>query len=471
MASTSAVPTPASSTQRATVAARLDRLPPSRTVRKLVALISLGGAFEFYDLFLTAYIAPGLFKSGVFTATTKGLFGLEGIASFVAALFGGLWVGTLFVSWLSDRYGRKAIYTYSLLWYCLGTLIMAFQHTAMNIDIWRFIASIGIGVELVTIDSYVSEIAPSGRRGQYFAFNQFITFAAVPIVAFMGWALVPHEIAGLEGWRWVAIIGAIGSIFVWFIRLGIPESPRWLAQHGRVEEAERVVTELERKVQAETGQPLPEPRLLADEGELRQGRWAEIWSGEYSRRTIMLVLFNILQTVGYYGFASWAPTYLLSKGLDITKSLEYTFIIAIANPIGPLVAMAFADRFERKWQVGIAALVVAGAGLLFAHASTGLLIVFFGIVVTLANNWMSFSFHSYQSELYPTRIRAQAVGFVYSFSRISAVFSGFIIAWLLGRSGTTGVFTFIAAAMVCVFIVITSMGPRVTHRRLEDIAR
>ncbi|MHB1668542.1 hypothetical protein [Thiomonas sp.] len=93
----------------ATIAARIDRLPPSNTVRNMVVLLSLGGCFEFYDLFLTAYIAPGMFKSGVFTATTKAFLGFEGIASFVAALFLGLWVGTLFVSWFSDRYGRRPV--------------------------------------------------------------------------------------------------------------------------------------------------------------------------------------------------------------------------------------------------------------------------------------------------------------------------------------------------------------------------
>ena len=453
-----------------TIAARLDRLPPSRHVRKYVTLISFGGWFEFYDLFFTAYVAVGLFKSGLFKPTTQGLFDFEGFASFVAALFTGLFIGTICFSWLSDRFGRRSIFTFSLLWYSVGTLIMAFQTSSATIDLWRMIASIGIGVELVNIDTYVSELVPKAQRGPAFAYNQFVMFTVVPVVAFLAWLLVPTTIFGLEGWRWVVMIGSVGAVFVWWIRMGLPESPRWLAHHGRTEEADRIVTNMERQVSAETGQPLPAPELVTGEAEAKQGAWMEMWSPTYRGRTVMLMVYNLFQTIGYYGFASWVPTFLISQGIEVTRSLEYTFIIAIANPVGPLIGVWFADKLERKWQIAWAAIGIAVFGLFFSQQITALGVIVFGILITLSNNWLSFSFHAYQTELYPTRIRAQAVGFVYSWSRFSTIFSGFIIAFFLGRYGTLGVFTFIALAMVIVFIVIGGFGPATTRQRLEAIA-
>ena len=117
---------------------------------------------------------------------------------------------------------------------------------------------------------------------------------------------------------------------------------------------------------------------------------------------------------------------LIAKGIHVTTSLEYAFIIALANPVGPLLGFLVADRMERKWQIVWAGVLVA-VFMLFVRASrtATLLIILFGVLVTLANNWISFATHNYQSELYPTRIRARAIGFVYSWSRVSAAWPGF----------------------------------------------
>jgi MFS transporter, putative metabolite:H+ symporter len=454
----------------ATIAARLDRLPPSSLVRKLIVLISLGGWFEFYDLFFTAAVGAGLVKAGLFKVGPNPLeFG--SLASFVAALFAGLFVGTIAFSWLSDHFGRRSIFTFALLWYSIGSFILAFQQTALGIDLWRFIACIGLGVELVNVDAYVSELVPKDRRGPAFAFNQAIMFTAVPTIALLAFLMAPPwTFLGLEGWRWVVIIGSLGAILIWWIRLGLPESPRWLAQHGRMAEADRLVAEMERIAEAESRRPLPPPQLVPGEAQTKAGSWAEMWNEHYRGRTIMLVVYNLFQTAGYYGFQAWVPQFLISKGISVTTSLEYTFIIACSNPVGPLLGIWLADRFERKWQIAWAAAGIAVFGLLFAHQSNQGLLILFGILITLCANWLSFSFHAYQAELYPTRIRAQAIGFVYSWSRFSTIFSPFVIQWFLGNYGPPGVFGFIAAAMAVVFVVIGFFGPNVTRLRLEAIA-
>jgi MFS transporter, putative metabolite:H+ symporter len=456
---------------RISVAARLDRLPKSRYIRKLIILLSLGASFEFYDLFFSAYIAPAFYSSGIFSPTTKGFLGFEGFASFVAALFAGLFVGTLIFSPIADRFGRRAIFSFSLVWYSVGTFMMALQSTAAAINLWRFLAGIGLGVEMITVGAYVSELAPKERRGQAFAFNQVLSFSAVPVAALVSAVLVPRHLLGLDGWRWVVIIGASGAIFIWFIRRAIPESPRWLEQQGRIEEADRIMEEIEQRVRAETGANLPEPRLVEGDVYPARGSLREIWNKAYRARTALLVVFHVLQPIGYYGFASWVPTLLLAEGVNVTQSLRYTFVMALASPLGPLVGMAFADVFERKWQIAWSALAIAICGLLFAQQRTAAGVVLFGVLITLSSNWMSFSYHTYQSELYPTRIRARAVGFVYSWSRLSTVFSSFVIALFLRNYGTGGVFVFIACSMLMVFALIGGLGPRTARRRLEEIAR
>src|SRR5271154_3920167 len=341
-----------------TVAARLDRLPPSRHIRKLVALVSFGGWFEFYDLFFTAYVAVGLFKADLFKPTTQGLFDLQGFASFVASLFLGLFIGTLAFSWLSDRFGRRSIFTFALLWYSVGALVMAFQNSPETIDLWRFIASIGLGVELVNVDTYVSELVPKTERGPAFAYNQFVMFTAVPVVAFLAWQLVPRQILGLDGWRWVVIIGSIGAFVIWWIRRNLPESPRWLEQHGFDDEAEAIVTDLENKIRAD-GIELPPPQIVEGETERKPGTWMEMWSPAYRGRTVMLVIYNLFKTFVYSGCSSWVPTLHITQGIEVTKSLTFPFTIPIAAPVGPLIGVFFADRYERKWQIAGAAIGIA----------------------------------------------------------------------------------------------------------------
>jgi putative MFS transporter len=452
------------------VGGRLDRLPFSRTIWYFVLLIALGGVFELYDLFMTAYIAPGLVKSGLFVAKPPSFFAPTGVGFFVFCTFAGMFVGTMGFGFVADRVGRRAIFTYSLVWYSLASTIMAFQTSAEGVDLWRFIASVGIGLEQVTIDTFIPELVPPQGRGRAFAFYQFIAFLIVPVVAFLGWLLVPLSPFGLDGWRWIALISAAGALAAWWLRRALPESPRWLARHGQLERAEQTLREIEAAVERDIGGPLPAvppPRAERIGG----STFRELFEPPYLGRTVMMSTFNLLSVVGYYGFAAWVPTLLIDKGITVTTSLLYAFIIAIANPVGPLLGLLVADRMERKWQIVWSGVGIGVFMLLFATQENQAAIIALGILVTLSNNWLSFTFHNYQAELFPTRVRARAVGFVYAWGRASAAFVGLLIGFFFREGGTMGVALFIGAAMILMILTIGVFGPKTLNQPLEEISQ
>jgi putative MFS transporter len=455
------------------IGARLDRLPVCWVLWKQVVLLSLSGFFEFYELFSTAYIAPGIESSGILTTTTATIFSANGIASFIAALFAGLFLGTVAFGRVADRYGRRSIFAVALVWYAVASLVTAFQQDAWSLNFWRFVSGIGLGVEMVTIDAYISELVPKHMRGRAFACNQAIQFAAVPCVALLAWLLVPSAPFGIDGWRWVVFTGGAGALPVWLIRSRVGESPRWLAQRGFYDAADRALSNLEAQVVQELGVLLPPPvptpirPQLADK---KQARFRDLWSRRYAPRTVMLIVFHLFQTVALYGFTNWAPSFLIKQGITVTVSLGYSLGIALVSPIGPLLGMMFADRVERKWQIMVCAILVAIAGVIFGEAHDALPIMLSGSVVTLGATVLAFNFHAYQAELYPTEIRALAVGFVYSWSRLSGILSGFLIASVLRNFGVPAVFTLVAGSMVIITLTIGLLGPKTTNRSLESIA-
>ncbi|CAM3185073.1 MFS transporter [Pseudomonas floridensis] len=453
----------------ALISARIDRLPAVATLWKLVALLSIGGFFELYDLFQTAYISPGLIRDGIFATGSQGLFGFSDQAAFASATFLGLFFGASLLSPIADRFGRRAIFTCALIWYTVATVMMGLQTSAMGVIGMRFLVGIGLGVELVTIDAYLSELMPKRMRSAAFAFAFSIQFLAVPSVALMSWWLVPQAPFGYSGWRWVVISSAVFALFIWWLRSALPESPRWLAQQGRFDEAEHIVDRLEARCLKDHKQPLdaPEPQKVEVEG---KGRFADIWQPPFRRRALMLIAFHVFQAIGFFGFGNWLPALLSGQGVSVTHSLGYAFVITLAYPLGPLLFMRFANRFENKWQIVGSALGAMIFGTLFAFQTSAVGLIFCGVMITFCNAWLSFSYHSYQGELFPTNIRARAVGFCYSFSRLSTVFSSLLIGIFLEHFGTPGVLAFIVSSMLIVIITIGGFGPRTRNLALEDIA-
>jgi len=276
-----------------------------------------------------------------------------------------MFVGCIRFGPIADKLGRRSIFISALAWYSVASAIMAFQNFAAQLNAWRFLAGIGAGLEQVTIDTFLAEIVPVRARGKAFAFCQFVQFSAVPVVALLGWLMVPRQPLGFAGWRWVTLIGSAGALLAWQFRRGLPESPRWLALHGREAEAERVMKELEGRVESDAGDLLPPPRPAAAPAPSAKNSLREILRPPYGKRTLVMSVFNLTQTIAFYGFGSWVPTLLIAKGIHITTSLQYAFIIAIANPVGPLPGNAgggsdgaqMADRLCRRGHWGVRLLV------------------------------------------------------------------------------------------------------------------
>jgi MFS transporter, putative metabolite:H+ symporter len=448
------------------ISRRLESLPASSYVWRLVILLSLGGCFEIYDLFFTGYIAPGLNHSGLLTTTTQAFFGFSGIGAFVAATFAGLFVGTFFLGFLADRFGRRSIFTFALLGYTAASVVMACQTTSGGLLLWRFIAGIGIGVEIITIDAYITELVPSWMRGRAFAVNQAVMFIAVPIVAFLSWWLVPLSPYGIDGWRWVVLIGAAGSMVIWVLRLYVPESPLWLARHGRGDEADKIMRRLEASVSASSSRPKAPP-AAAPARPPKKADFSALFRPPYRSLVVLFMVFNFCQAFGFYGFANWVPTLLVEKGITVTRSLQYSFIVAFAYPIAPLLAASFADKLERKWIICGACAAIIVFGVAFSQLTEPALLILSGVLLTAANMTMSYAYHAYQTEVFPTAIRARAAGLVYSMSRLSAMFSGFIVAYVLREGGVGGVFGLITTAMVIVIVAIALFGPAVRGKPLD----
>jgi len=451
------------------VEARLDRIPASPYLWKLIALLALGGFFEFYELFMTGFVSPGLIRDGIFQTGPNGLFHLPDQAAFASVTFLGLFLGTITLGGIADRWGRRAAFRGFALCYAATTIIMATQNSAIAIDAVRLIDAIAIGAQLVTLDTYASEIVPHHLRGRVFALAFAIIQTAVPILALLGWLLVPHAPLHIQGWRWLMLIGGAGSFVVWILCRFLPESPRWLVRHGNLEEAERVTSVFEQHAEAYLGHPLPAPKapILKHVG---KQSFTEILRPPYRRRTIMLTIFNFFQAIAFYGFGNWLPALVNAQNHNAPRSTQVSFLITLAYPLGPLLSSTMAEKYERKWQIVAAAVGTAVFGMLFATHTTSLGLVVLGILIILMNSLLAFCSHAYQSELFPTRMRARAVGFVYSWGRLSIAFTSLIIGFVFQRFGTRGVFVLISLAMLAVVVSVGAFGPRTRGLTLEQIS-
>jgi putative MFS transporter len=345
---------------------------------------------------------------------------------------------------------------------------MAAQQHVLGVCLWRFIAAIGVGGQIVSVDAYLSEMMPKSLRGRGFAISKALQYIAVPFAAILATVLAHKSVAGLAGWRVVLCVPTLGAILIWWVRRGLPESPRWLAEHGREAEAHAILEDIERRITRSTGRPLP-PIGKSDVTAAVSYEYRDLFRRPLLKRTAMLIVVSCATTMAYFGFGNWVPSLLEGRGIGVTRSLAYTATIALLYPLVPFIISFLADRFERKWQIFVGAAVVVVAGLLFVAQSTAAGWVLCGLALTLGNNICSYATHTYRSELFPTAVRARGIGVVYSADRVAAALSSFLIAFILLRGGVTGVLVFISTVSALAMVVVGVFGPKTRGLAIEAI--
>ena len=214
------------------IAARMDRLPITPLHRRATVVIGFGLFFDIYEVFL----------AGTLSSVLKKQFSLGGnaLTLLLASAFLGMFVGAITLGRLADRLGRRRAFLLSMSTYSVFTLLAAFSPNATMLVICRFLSGIGIGAEPPVSDTYLGDMLPPTERGRYTAWAYTLSFVGVPLVGFLGHYLVPLQPLGLEGWRWLFIIGALGAVIIFVLRRGLPESPRWLSSVGRDTEADEM---------------------------------------------------------------------------------------------------------------------------------------------------------------------------------------------------------------------------------------
>jgi putative MFS transporter len=449
-----------SATAGTTVAARLDRIPPVRMHRRMAVAVGFANFFDLYDIFL----------GGVLAAVLAEAWGLDtnGKALVIASGFGGMFFGAIALGTLADYLGRRRMFLINLMIYSGFSLAAAFAPDLTWLAILRFCAGFGLGAELSLSDTYLSELLPRQVRGRYMASAYTLGFFGVPLAAFVGAKFVAGEHLLIDGWRWLLVIGSLGAVIVWTMRRSLPESPRWHEIRGREAEADRATTALEDQARAELGvSELPPPGTV-EVAPAHGATVSEIFRPPYRRRTVMLWIFQFLQTVGYYGFGTLAPLVLANKGYDIVESLGFSAVIFLGYPLGSALSVPLMERFERKHLIVASAAAMAVLGVVFGFGRQPGLIVAAGFLLTACSNVFSNGFHIYQAEIFPTRMRSTAVSTAYSLSRLSGAILPFIAVAALDNLGPTAVFLGSAAILAVVCLDVGLLGPRSTGLNLED---
>lgn len=438
---------------RRTVGPRLDALEVGSFHHKIVALVSLGLFLDGFDVYLAGGVLGSLVKSGWST--------LELNAQFVSATFIGMLIGALAAGILGDRMGRRATYQVNLAIFGLASLAAAAAPSMTWLIVLRFIMGLGLGAELAIGYATISEFIPARSRGRWIAISSLVANTSLFASALLGYLIIPSL-----GWRPMFLIVGVGAVALWFARKNMPESPRWLEERGRLEEADAIVKQAEvesSKASVTISTPAAAPLAKAPASLLVLFQPKVIW------RTILAMMINISLGMANYGLLGWLPTFFVKQGLSVASSLQFTMVMSLGGPIGAFIGYLLADRTGRRPVMVCAPLASACLALIYPHVTdpNALMLVGFCLVTSIFV-WLTIGY-LVQTELFATDYRLRGTGFSSMVGRLTTAGVQFAVVWAFGLGGVNAVVAMVAATLATLACMFLFGGIETRQKPLEAL--
>jgi MFS transporter, putative metabolite:H+ symporter len=431
--------------------ARLDRLPICSFHRRLLGLIGAGLFLDGFEVYVAGGVIGLLIKTGWTDLASAG--------QFISAGVFGMVLGAALSGVLGDRFGRRFSYQLNLLIFGLASFAAAAAPSMIYLVVARFVMGIGLGAEIVVGYATLIEYIPPSHRGRWGAGLSMFMNGALFVSAVTGYFVLPEI-----GWRALFVAIGIAALGVWYLRKGVPESPRWLESKGRNDEAEHIVAAIER----EAGVTTPPPVLAA-----RPAATAvhSIWTRDMLARFAMGFALNIGGNATVYGFIIWLPSFFVKQGLTITTSLGFTAIMSLGGPVGAAIGILVADRFNRRRMIVALSVLAALLGFIYPFAGSNALVALNGFaLVSVVYTFVAVAWASYVPELFPTEIRLRATGYCNAVGRMAAVAMPFAVVPLFGSFGIVGVVTLLGGILLIQAAIVAALGIETNRRSLEALA-
>lgn len=439
-------------TIEAYVGEAMDRLPMGPIHWRVLGLVASGYFIDVIDYTMFGAMTPDMIHSGFLTAA--------GAATVNSVTLVGLFLGALGQGEFTDRFGRKAVYQFNLLLFGIATIAGAWMPNLTWLLVCRFFAGLGLGAEQPLCFSYTAEYAPKQTRGRIIALMQFIGGAWPWPVG----ALFVLEFRDIIHWRGIWTVVGIVALFIFVLRFSLPESPRWLATHGK---GQRALDLLERM-----GVRTPPIDTLSTDAasDTKSDPFGIIFRAFPGRVVAGMICFVAFFGVAL-GLGAWLPNMMATThGFTINKSLVYTVGMTLAFPCASGFMMYALERFGRK-VTAVAAFVLAGlAAATFGLVTSDTMFFVVGFVMIFFIQLAGNSAQIFISEVFPTNARATGFGLAQSAGRLASAVIIPTILLIQHSYGFAAVFAAIAVALVVAAVAVTQVGPEARGLALDEVA-